>query len=223
MVKDIIVKINDSATVKSENDVASYSFTVQSKIVQDTKEAYDNILPIMARIKKILSQTSIIEHPKTNYQIDTIWEYEPKRKIIGYQANGYVDFEIKLENGESSNKYVSGLQRNLMNLSNANVKVFLNNIRFTLGEKKRKHFELAAIKKAILYAKRQAQLVVETTYGNSFYTVVKMDVTTNGDNPTPIHREVRSLNVQNDASNVVSQGVSEIKAVVTMEINVNVK
>lgn len=218
---DIIVKISDSATVKATNNVVSYSFSVQSNVVQDTKEAYNDIIPIMSKIRKLLIGSDLVEDLKTDYRVDTIMEYKPKRKILGYQATGNVTFDTKLNNGDQANIFVSGLQESIMNLSNDEAKVFINDVKYTLSEKRKKKVELEAIKKAILYAKRKAQLIVETTYAKNYYTVVKMDVNTNGHQFAPAYRsrEMAMMDSQR-SSNVVSQGVSEIKADVAMEISV---
>lgn len=154
MAKDIIVKISDSATVKAKNDIARYTYTAQSFLSSDAKKAYDTIVPTVVKVKHLLGNNNLITNIKIDYNIDAVWEYEPKKKLMGYKAFAYINYDFMLDPGRRKIKNflrkseiylgkpmteeASALQRNILTSKTKNVQVLMDGINYTLSEPKRK-------------------------------------------------------------------------------------
>lgn len=222
MSKEAEVNIKESATVKFKNDLARISFQVESKLSDSPNKSYESVIPVVNSMNRLLESEDSILNKIINYEVQTEYDYDPK-KLLGFKTIANVRFYFPLKSNGSIEKLAS-LQDRLMGFSSNSARVFLDSTNFTLSEKQRKEFESQAIKKAVLYAKRKAQLVTETTFGTNYYQVKSMDVNIS-DNYYPIPRSKASASLMSSeasSGSALSPGTSSVTANVQIKIGITV-
>lgn len=218
--KDIIFTIKEVTKIKVKNDSANYSYSVESQIHKTSNESYNSLLDTVSRIRTMLKKMKQVDDIKTNYNIMPLWEYKPRKRLLGYKTVATISYTIRLT---SSNKLAASLQNKIINLPAHKTIIMLDSINYTISNETRKRSEVLAIEKAIYNGKRKANVMIDKTYPNRRYTIIGLDVNTEVDaqySMNVAHQDMRMMETR-APTDIISQGISYVTARINMKIRID--
>ena len=223
MSENSIIKFTDNSQSHFINNIAIYKFSVISSLYKSSSESYKTILSVTHNIKEILTNIQSVANTTITFNTLAEYDYEPIKKFNGYRTYANISYKIKLINQD--NLIASKLMDDIFSFNNINSSVTLDQIYYTLSEKRKKKYELLMIKRAIINAKNKANLIVESTFGNISYKIIKMEVSTNkAQNNNYQSLSMKPMMAMENSTigtqDVISQGKTKISAQVSVILEI---